>query len=51
MEILGIFAVVSVSDLERSVEWYARLMGRAPDDHPMDGLVQWRSSNGAGLQL
>jgi predicted enzyme related to lactoylglutathione lyase len=51
MEILGIFAVACVSDMERSVEWYARLIGRAPDDRPMEGLVQWRSSNGAGLQL
>jgi hypothetical protein len=51
MEILGIFAVASVTDMERSVEWYARLIGRAPDDRPMAGLVQWRSSNAAGLQL
>lgn len=50
MEILGIFAVACVSDMDRSVEWYTRLVGRAPDDRPMDGLVQWRS-NGAGLQL
>ncbi len=51
MEILGIFAVACVTDMERSVEWYARLIGRAPDDRPMDGLVQWRSSTGAGVQL
>lgn len=50
MEIVGIFAVACVSDMERSIEWYARLMGRAPDDRPMEGLVQWRN-NGAGLQL
>ncbi len=51
MDILGIFAVACVTDMERSVEWYARLIGRAPDDRPMDGLVQWRSGGGAGLQL
>ena len=50
MEILGIFAVACVTDMERSVDWYARLLGRAPDDRPMEGLVQWRS-NGAGVQL
>lgn len=51
MEIVGLFAVACVNDLEQSVEWYTRLMGRGPDDRPMAGLVQWRSSNGAGLQL
>jgi hypothetical protein len=51
VEILQIFAVACVTDLEQSVEWYTRLMGRAPDDRPMEGLVQWRSRSGAGLQL
>lgn len=51
MEILGMFAVACVSDMKRSEEWYARLIGRAPDDRPMEGLVQWRTSDGAGLQL
>ena len=51
MEISAIFAVACVANMEHSVEWYTRLIGRAPDDRPMDGLVQWRSSNSAGLQL
>lgn len=51
MDIAGLFAVVCVSDMERSVDWYARLIGRAPDDRPMAGLVQWRTTRGAGLQL
>lgn len=45
------FAVVSVSDMERSAAWYARLMGRDPDDRPMKGLVQWHGPGGGGLQL
>lgn len=51
MHIQGIFAVACVADMARSVDWYARLIGRDPDDRPMDGLVQWRSGDGAGLQL
>lgn len=51
MDLAGIFAVVSVSDLERSVEWYTRLVGRPPDERPMEGLVQWRLSANGGLQL
>lgn len=51
MEIERVFAVACVSDIQRSEEWYARFMGRAPDDRPMEGLVQWRSTEGGGLQL
>lgn len=51
MKIAEIFAVACVTDMERSVDWYTRLIGRAPDDRPMEGLVQWRVGNGAGLQL
>ena len=51
MKIQELFAVVCVSNLERSVEWYAALIGRGPDDRPMAGLVQWRNLGGAGLQL
>jgi predicted enzyme related to lactoylglutathione lyase len=51
MKIRGIFAVACVADMERSVGWYSRLIGRPPDDRPMEGLVQWRTSDSAGLQL
>jgi hypothetical protein len=51
LQIHELFAVVCVSDIERSTDWYTRLIGRVPDDRPMDGLVQWRNITGAGLQL
>ncbi len=51
MEVQELFAVACVSNMERSVEWYTGLIGREPDDRPMDGLVQWRNLGGAGLQL
>lgn len=51
MQIQGLFAVACVSDMARSVKWYTGLIGREPDDRPMDGLVQWRGLSGAGLQL
>lgn len=51
MDVMGIFAVSCVSDMERSVEWYTKLMGRAPDDRPMDTLVQWRNPGAGGVQL
>lgn len=51
MEILELYATVCVSEIEHSAAWYARLIGREPDDRPMDGLVQWRGPAGGGLQL
>lgn len=51
MEIQELYATVCVSEIEHSVAWYTRLIGREPDDRPMDGLVQWRNLGGAGLQL
>ncbi|MGB3211685.1 MAG: hypothetical protein WBB19_13360 [Desulforhopalus sp.] len=51
MQIQELFAVACVSDMARSVKWYARLIGREPDDRPMVGLVQWHGLSGAGLQL
>lgn len=51
MDTQQIFAVACVSDMGRSVKWYSSLFGREPDDRPMDGLVQWRIGQSAGLQL
>lgn len=51
MDVIGLFAAVYVSDMERSVEWYARLIGRQPDHRPMPTLVQWVGLAGSGLQL
>lgn len=51
MHLERVFAVACVSDLDRSVPWYAALIGRDPDDRPMEGLAQWRVGDRAGLQL
>ncbi len=51
VDIRAIFAVICVSDMARSVDWYTDLIGRGPDDHPMNGLVQWRDNYSAGIQL
>lgn len=47
MQVQGLFAVACVAEFEPSVEWYARLFGREPDERPMDWLVQWRFAGGA----
>jgi predicted enzyme related to lactoylglutathione lyase len=51
MDVMGIYAAACVSDMERSVDWYSRLMGREPDDRPMPTLVQWRNPGAGGVQL
>ena len=45
------YAVVHVSDSERSEAFYTSLIGWPPDDRPMAGLIQWRGVAGGNLQL
>ena len=51
MEIQGLFAMAAVSEMERSEAFYTALLGRGPDDRPMDGLIQWRNFDDAGIQV
>ena len=52
MKIEEMYAVAVVSEMGRSETFYTALLGRGPDDRPMDGLIQWRSVVGrAGLQV
>ncbi len=46
-----VLAGVTVADFEFSLDWYERLLGRAPDQRPMDGLAQWRVSDTALFQV
>ncbi|QKE85182.1 VOC family protein [Arthrobacter sp. NEB 688] len=40
-----------VSDLAAAEGWWSTLVGRGPDERPMDGLLEWRLGAGAGLQV
>lgn len=51
MNIQGTYAVVAVADMGPAIEWYSKLMGRAPDQRPMDTLVQWWKPGTIGLQV
>ncbi len=51
MDIQGLYAAASVTDMERAEAFYTALLGCAPDDRPMDGLIQWRPFDDAGIQL
>jgi glyoxylase I family protein len=51
MSIDHVLAVVPVGDLEAAHAWYERLFGRPADNLPMEGLVEWRLTDGGWVQL
>jgi len=40
-------AVVPVSDMSMATPWYELLLGRPPDNHPMETLDEWRITDKA----
>ena len=46
-----LYAAIVVTDIDASADFYAKIIGRQPDDRPMDTLVQWRGFSNAGIQL
>lgn len=51
MLIEHVLAVVPVLDIGVSREWYERLLGREPDNSPMDILVEWQLADHGWLQV
>ncbi len=51
MAIEHVLAVVPVSDIDRSAQWYAALFGRPADNNPMPSLVEWQVLRGAWVQV
>jgi catechol 2,3-dioxygenase-like lactoylglutathione lyase family enzyme len=45
------YAALLTSDLAAAEGWYTKLLGRGPDNRPMDTLVQWELFDQAGLAL
>lgn len=46
-----VLAVVPVSDVEASRQWYEKLIGRAPDNNPMPVLYEWQVVPGGWVQI
>jgi len=40
-----------ISNIEASESFYSKVLGREPNDRPMNALVQWRGYSNAGIQL
>jgi glyoxylase I family protein len=46
-----VLAVVPVTDITIARDWYTRLVGREPDNTPMDTLVEWQLADRGWLQV
>jgi predicted enzyme related to lactoylglutathione lyase len=46
-----VLAVVPVRDVDVAKAWYEELFGRAPDNNPMPGLVEWQVVPGGWVQV
>lgn len=51
MTIDHLLAVVPVSDIDAGGGWYSSLFGRAPDNNPMPGLLEWQVRPGGWVQV
>ncbi len=51
MKLRKIYTSLLTEDLVMAEDWYTRLLGRGPDNRPMDTLVQWELFDQGGLAL
>ena len=51
MAIDHVLAVVPVADIDTARGWYERLLGREPDNRPMDSLAEWRVTDTGWVQV
>ncbi|MDZ4270968.1 MAG: VOC family protein [Mycobacterium sp.] len=51
MTIEHLLAVVAVTDLKTSRDWYTSLFGRQPDNDPMPTLTEWQVVPGGWVQV
>jgi len=51
MNLQRIYTSLLTADLRAAEAWYTKLLGRGPDNRPMDTLVQWELFNEGGLAL
>lgn len=51
MNLQKIYTALLTADLAAAEGWYTKLLGRGPDNRPMDTLVQWELFEQGGLAL
>ena len=51
MAIDHLLAVVPVADIEGACSWYEQLLGREPDNRPMETLAEWNITGTGWVQI
>jgi len=51
MNLQKTYTALLTADLAAAEAWYTKLLGRGPDNRPMDTLVQWELFEHTGLAL
>jgi catechol 2,3-dioxygenase-like lactoylglutathione lyase family enzyme len=51
MKLQKIYISLLTKDLAMAENWYTKLLGRGPDNRPMDTLVQWELFDQSGLAV
>jgi catechol 2,3-dioxygenase-like lactoylglutathione lyase family enzyme len=51
MNLQKTYTALLTADLAAAEDWFTRLLGRGPDNRPMDTLVQWELFDQSGLAL
>ena len=51
MNVQKVYTALLTADLAAAESWYTKLLGRGPDNRPMDTLVQWELFDHVGLAL
>jgi len=51
MNLHKVYTSLLTADLAAAESWYTKLLGRGPDNRPMDTLVQWELFDQGGLAL
>jgi predicted enzyme related to lactoylglutathione lyase len=51
LKIQKVYTALLTADLAAAESWYTKLLGRGPDNRPMDTLVQWELFDQSGLAL
>jgi catechol 2,3-dioxygenase-like lactoylglutathione lyase family enzyme len=51
MKLQKMYAALLTADLATAESWYTKLLGRGPDNRPMETLVQWEIFDQVGIAL
>ena len=51
MVIVNALAGIMVSDLTTAEAWYEQILARPADSRPMEGLAEWKLTNGGWIQV